>query len=255
MNKQWCEQKEKEAKEKQKKARAELISEIEQSSYPDDSVKKRLLDAINEEEYFLISIIMRLDSMHDEETKEAYEHWFHDVVQPLADAAARDPSFWMLEDSPEIEFDGDIIITDPCYFLSEEDEEENGAYRFDGDFSMIGIPHSMTRGTLYGDWSCTVINTDTKEKLGQFCADGASVSVVDLNELLAHNPSFDYHIEKPWTSTIIRDFKGTVQFVVVESPYEFEDKQCMDYEVEVIGRGINKKTGEPLNFRGFQTGF
>lgn len=27
-----------------------------------------------------------------------------------------------------------------------------------------------------------------------------------------------------------------------------------DDSVEVVGRGINKKTGVPINFRGFQTG-
>ena len=28
-----------------------------------------------------------------------------------------------------------------------------------------------------------------------------------------------------------------------------------DYMVEVVGHGINKKTGEPINFVGKQTGF
>lgn len=252
MNKDWCEQKEKEAKANKAEALKQLINEIEQSPYPSNNIKSRAMAAINDEQFSLVSIIFRLNSLSEKATREKYERWFYDVVKPLIDKASAGSSYWMLEDSPEIKFDGDILITDPCYFLTEEDEEK-GAYSFDGDFSMIDIPHSMTRGTIYGDWGCTVINTDTNEKLGNFCADSGAVSVVDLNELLAHNPDFNCHIEHPWTSTVIHDFKGTVQFVVNEEVEEYKGKEYVEYKVEVIGRGINKKTGEPLNFKSFQS--
>ena len=59
-----------------------------------------------------------------------------------------------------------------------------------------------------------------------------------------------------------KDFKGTVEFVVkhIEGYYE-EDTDYWkkgdyweDYVLEVVGHGINKVTGKPINFVGKQTG-
>ena len=127
---------------------------------------------------------------------------------------------------------------------------------------VLGIRNYMTRDTLYGDWGCTVYNTDTKEEIGEFCADAGLVSVFLLDEVLKYNPDFDYHKEKDWTTTLIPDFKGTVQFVVEHQEGVYEDTteyhkagdKWEDYSVHVIGHGINKKTGEPINFRSAQTG-
>lgn len=104
----------------------------------------------------------------------------------------------------------------------------------------------MTRDTIYGDWSCTVYNTGTKEILGNFCADAGLVSVFLLDEVLKYNPNFNYHKEREWTTTLIPDFKGIIQFVVKYNRN--------DYGVHVVGHGINKKTGEPVNFHSIQTG-
>ena len=40
-----------------------------------------------------------------------------------------------------------------------------------------------TADTLYGDWSCTTYNTDTKEEIGYYCADAGLVSVFSLEIL------------------------------------------------------------------------
>ena len=61
----------------------------------------------------------------------------------------------------------------------------------------------------------------------------------------------------------IKDFSGTVQFVVIhtegtyteDTEYHKKGDKWEDYSVEVIGRGKNRITGEPLNFVGRQTGF
>ena len=72
------------------------------------------------------------------------------------------------------------------------------------------------------------------------------VSVINLDEVLKYNPDFDYHINKPWTTTLVKNFKGTVQFVV--------EMECGIFNVKVIGNGVDKENGEPINFEGLQTG-
>lgn len=157
-------------------------------------------------------------------------------------------------------FDGDIIITDPCYIIRDDDGWERSNH---GDnMEAIGIHNHITHDTLYGDWSCTTFNSDTKEKIGEFCADAGRVSVLLLDEVMKYNPEFDYHINKPWTTTLIKDFRGVVEFVVVheEGVYEHttnwhkKGEHWEDDSLRVIGKGINKSTGRDLNFIAFQTG-
>ena len=57
-----------------------------------------------------------------------------------------------------------------------------------------------------------------------------------LDEVLKYNPDFNYHTERPWTTTLIKDFDGEVDFEVV------------DDEVRVVGKGN-------IDFVGLQTGF
>ena len=161
-------------------------------------------------------------------------------------------------DSEPVEFDGDIIITDPCYVMKPyKPDEENDDWKkcgFGAEMEQLGITHYMTRDTIYGDWSCTVFNTDTRRKIGSFCADAGLVSVFLLDEVLKYNPAFDYHINRKWTTALIKNFKGIVQFVVEEEPYEYKGEQHFDYCVRVVGHGINKRSGKPINFVGRQTG-
>lgn len=120
-------------------------------------------------------------------------------------------------------FKGDIIITDPCY-LDLEDK-------------MHKLNH-IKEYTVYGDWSCTTFNVDTKEPIGEFCADGGEVGVFLLDEVLKYNPNFDYHIKRKWTTTLIPNFDGEI---------EIGYNSQID-EVEVIGKGN-------INFITRQTGF
>lgn len=102
------------------------------------------------------------------------------------------------QSTPEKEFDGDIIITDPCYII----RNENGITKNDwhyceyGEYmERLGIKNYLTHDTIYGDWGCTVFDSDTKKPLGHFCADAGLVSVFLLDEVLAYNPNFNYHSE------------------------------------------------------------
>ena len=210
--------------------------------------------------------------------------------------AHRYKHFGHLLDSEPVKFDGDIIITDPCYIIKHIDRstepkwedymrlsdysgmtkkqmEEVGYFedyaklqeaqrKWDEEnpddwdvcecgynMGALGLKHYISRSTIYGDWSCTTFNSDTKEPIGKFCADAGQVGVFDLNEVLTYNPEYDDYIEKPWCVTLIKDFNGTVQFVVEE-----EDAAHNDYVVRVVGRGVNKVTGKQLNFITSQTG-
>lgn len=104
------------------------------------------------------------------------------------------------------------------------------------EMEVLGINTYLSDRTIYGDWSCSTFNSNTKKKIGDFCADAGMVAVFLLDEVLRYNPDFDYHTDRPWTTTLIRDFHGTV-----ELHRDGED-------VTVIGKGN-------VNFVGKQTGF
>lgn len=165
--------------------------------------------------------------------------------------------------SEPMAFDGDIIITDPCYIMREDTDDDWSESCYGSCMEVLGINHYMTRDTLYGDWSCAVYNTDTNAVIGKFCADAGLVSVILLDEVLKYNPQFDCHINEKWTCTLIEDFRGSVQFVVEHETGVYEEdsrwwkkgETWEDYSVHVVGHGANRKTGEPINFRSVQTGF
>lgn len=158
--------------------------------------------------------------------------------------------YWFAEDTPLMHFDGDIIITDPCYLSSGMPDEDREKYR-DKNIEENGI-RGISHSTLYGDWSCYTMNIDASEPFGQFCADGGEVCVALLNDVLKFNPKFDFHIERPWTTTLIKDFCGDVQ-IKVEPDNENGEED--NYICFVEGHGVNNNTGEPINFITMQTGF
>ena len=54
----------------------------------------------------------------------------------------------------------------------------------------------LTKSTIYGDWSCTTFNSNTKTPIGEFCADYEEVGVFLLKEVLKCNLKFDYYLTK-----------------------------------------------------------
>lgn len=150
-------------------------------------------------------------------------------------------------------FDGDIIITDPCYITKDRDAwykehpDDWEVCSYGCKMSKLGIKHALTNGTIYGDWSCTTFEDKTNKVLGEFCADAGMVGIFLLAEVLKYNPRFDNHIKRPWTTTLIKNFKGTVY---IEKTTTKNDKY-----IRVIGEGVDKVTGHPLCFHTEQTGF
>lgn len=169
-------------------------------------------------------------------------------------------------DSPKRFFRGDIIITDPCYIIRAEQHGTTPIYKDDWDacnygenMEALGIYNYLTHGTLYGDWSCTTFNKITKEPIGDFCADAGLVSVFSLDEVLKYNPDFDWHTSRPWTTTWIKDFDGSVQIVIKYRAKGskidvYNNNDYMLYDCHVVGSGVNMKTGEPIQFITRQTG-
>lgn len=63
------------------------------------------------------------------------------------------------------------------------------------------------------------------------------LAVFLLDEVLKYNPDFDYHINREWTTTLIKDFDGEINYYVDD-----ED------DAHIIGVGN-------VNFFTTQTGF
>lgn len=282
MNKAWVAAKEAEYAAIAQTQRAEIIAKINSAELLTDEDKKSLANVLDKEcgkSYCMFetsAILAILENHNKKDDKFAVDFMdIEDFVRSL-DTDGYDSVLYKANgglkrylDSKPMEFDGDIIITDPCYIMRAEHHGTTPLTDDDWDacgcgenMEVLGIRNYMTRDTLYGDWGCTVYNTDTEEEIGEFCADAGLVSVFLLDEVLRYNPDFDYHKEKDWTTTLIPDFKGTVQFVVEHQEGVYEDTteyhkagdKWENYSVHVVGHGINKKTGEPINFRSTQTG-
>lgn len=153
-----------------------------------------------------------------------------------------------------MKFKGNIIITDPCYIIR-KDSNDWGKCGYGDNMKALGIKNYLCRDTIYGDWSCTTFNSDTKEAIGKFCADAGMVAVFLLDEVLAYNPNFDWYETKPWTTTLIKDFDGDIEMKVIHIEGVYDDDtewyskgdKWEDDEVRVIGKGN-------INFETHQTG-
>lgn len=115
----------------------------------------------------------------------------------------------------------DIVITDPCYIFKGDDWR---GCDYGRTADVYGIDKYICRNTIYGDWSCTTFNSDTKEAIGRFCADAGLVCVASLKEILAYRPDFEeWAKEHDWCVTIIRNFTGQVKFDVVHYTFEYSE--------------------------------
>lgn len=121
---------------------------------------------------------------------------------------------------------------------------------------LLGINNYLISDTIYGDWSCTTFNTDTKESIGNFCADAGMVGVFLLDEVLKYNPDYDDHINKTWTTTLIKNFTGEIWIEkrhntgIYESTTEYHKKgdTWENDSIHVLGSGN-------INFITMQSGY
>lgn len=338
MNKEWCNERYEEYIKEVEEAKQRLSNMINRSERLESSEKEHYLEILQKSDPTYADIL-ELEFMHsdlminrikDDSIKDDIDQ-LNDLCKQIQkdkdkiifyfrsckniyreDNFVPENPFDRYLDSDPVKFEGNIIITDPCYIMkerdesnrpnrsdfvrynnvedypdydsdelyskmrSEEDKKYDEAYQRWNDenpddwdvcncgyrLDKLGITSYITRDTIYGDWSCTTFNLDTKEAIGEFCADAGLVSVISLDQVLRYNPDFDYHTERKWTTTLIENFKGTIQFVVVRSTGIYDDTteyhkkgdEWEDFEVRIKGEGINMKTNEPINFITSQTG-
>jgi len=142
------------------------------------------------------------------------------------------------------------------YFKWEKENDDWEKSNYGKNMEVLGIKNYLTHDTIYGDWSCTTYDSDTKEAIGKFCADAGLVGVFSLNEVRAYNPDIDKWVEEhKWCVTKIPNFTGEVSINVehIEGVYEDTTKyhkkgeKWEDYEVHVEGNGstnfITTQTG------------
>ena len=156
----------------------------------------------------------------------------------------------------EHEFDGDIVITDPCYIGHKMNWDDMNDFM--GSRGLISQ-------TFYGDWGCTVFRTDAQvgsvpddaEKLGRFTADAGMVCVLDMADILDMDPDFQKFIdEHVWCVTVLKGFRGTIRLMTrtLTGFLETKSEGRMKYEdTELRVRGDGEKDGERFSFESVQT--
>ena len=146
-------------------------------------------------------------------------------------------------------FDGDIIITDPYFFVRKDCPEDWEICKIDENIKDLGFDNYMSSFTYWGDWNCIIMNTDNNKEIGCFMAKNSKVGVFMLEDVRDYNYDFiNSNINLTYYSTIIKDFKGQIDFVIDTEYYD-------SYEIKhltIVGHGINNKTGESINFKSKQ---
>lgn len=162
----------------------------------------------------------------------------------------------------EREFDGDIVITDPCYI------RETGKRIDWNSHESLMKELGLFNTTYYGDWGCTVYETkkdkvglmyDDVYAIGEFCADAGLVCVLDMRDARRISSDIDKWIaEHDWCATVIRGFKGKVRLMTMTTKRWMKDledpkKRIVYDDVELRVRGDGMKDGEPFCFESYQT--
>lgn len=252
MNKEWVEKKEKERQEKIKMLTKQIEDTLlSMEGYTEEELQlfiERFHHELNLGSYSVSLLIPYIpDKFKNKELFNSTKKFLKKLPYEELVTTKMDSYNNYLDSDPK-HFTGDIIITDPCYIAKDNDWPDFLDDVYNGENA---IKNFIERDTIYGDWSCTTFNMITKKPIGKFCADAGMVGVFILSEVLEYNPLFNYHTEKPWTTTLIKDFDGDIWFEVEE---EYDEEYGYDYSVHVIGKGTNIKTGERIEFKTSQTG-
>lgn len=164
-----------------------------------------------------------------------------------------------------MKFQGNILITDPCYVVKDNDWDSCDD-EYEGILSSHGVD-SISAGTGIGDGSWKVYEVpqgedpnewvnkikalydefgnhdETYEKieallaslqvLGHFCADAGMSCVADIEQLYAYNPEAEEFVKKHnWCCAVIEDFDGEVDDLYLEIPGKYSYDQLI-----FVGKG------------------
>ena len=157
-------------------------------------------------------------------------------------------------------FNGDIVITDPCY-LRHGGGEENKMLSPENWEAWMTENGGLINTTYYGDWGCTVFKTSNiaaggnllkKDAIGEFCADAGMVCVIDMKNVLKLSPKFeDWLKEHSWCGTVIRGFKGTIALFAKSTKVKCRMGTYDSTSLRV--RGDGEMNGEVISFESKQT--
>ncbi len=111
-----------------------------------------------------------------------------------------------------MKFNGDIIITDPCYVVKDDNDWDLCNYGENLEELNIRTFLSSDGGDCVGNG---IVDSETGELLGEFCSDSNMVSVMDLSDLMAYHPHCLDDLETH-CYTIIRGFVGEVERIEIE---------------------------------------
>lgn len=152
----------------------------------------------------------------------------------------------------EGKFEGTLVITDPCYFIKDDGENESDWDRcnYGLNLSVLGFNNYICTDNLYGNWSCTLYNlvniknmlSDDNVELSQFSSDSGLVGVFYLEDILKYDSEFNLKNFLHNEVAVVENFRGTVDII------NRNNKQDIEAEVMVVGLGN-------INFFSLQTGF
>ena len=255
MTKDWCEQKKNEYIRNFIDLQMKIIESVDTLKL--ETNKKKYFTELIVQKPYLVGVYILTDLNVDRQTAIDWfeNNNFKEYERESSYFFEKKDLFYRYLDTEEIELDGDVLITDPCYIVVDDDDWERSDY---GEhFEKIGITNFVTHDTLYGDWSCTMYNAETKEEIGEFCADAGLVSIINLEQAINYNKAgVKALLEKNWCATVIKNFKGTGQIKIKETQWEDKETKKIhtDYEAYVELIGIDKTTNKVVRYFSRQTG-
>lgn len=116
-----------------------------------------------------------------------------------------------------------LIITDPCYLLTDEDWDKFGRkpYNYDNGqefLSTLNFGECIIADTGFGDWDNYIV-ADNGLNLGTFCADAGMVCVLTASDFVSYNydkEKFEKYVSNGLI-TIIPNYSGTVELYYEDS--------------------------------------
>lgn len=170
---------------------------------------------------------------------ESYDKW-------IRGEKTKDPNIRRVAISPTYETENEAYNKAVAKWDSEQ-EDDWGKCCCGEAMEKLGLNTFIVCDTIYGDWSCTVFNSLTKEKMGEFCADSGQVGIFLMDEVLKYNPDLDL---PKHCATIIKNFDGHVRVNKKNNgKYTYDGEEYDDIVAEVEG------VSNTLNFKSAQTGF
>lgn len=118
-----------------------------------------------------------------------------------------------------------LTKTDPVYWAPHPQDM----------FAPVGVDRCLCGGTVFGDWSCDVIDDHTGRRLGSFAADSGMYIVCAYDESKEKHRWLRH--DRPDLATVIHAFSGRVTAEVQCRLWEYNDEWHEDKAVSLVGRG------------------